>query len=92
MTIITPSRPTIEALVAFTRRGRTGRMATALLGCLLASEAIPASAQIKPASSGEPSFQEPEMRPHGSGFFRPNKPHRRFGRSAYHSRQTSPNL
>ena len=37
--------------------------------------AQPSLAQIKPASSGEPSFQEPEMRRHGSGLTHPNRPH-----------------
>lgn len=31
-------------------------------------------AQIKPETSGKPSFYEPEMRPHGSGQYRPNAP------------------
>ncbi len=39
--------------------------------------AQPALAQIKPASSGDLGFHEPEMRPHRSGLYRPNRPHDR---------------
>ena len=38
---------------------------------------VAATAQIKPASSGEPSFREPEMKPHGEGLYHPNE--RRHG-------------
>ena len=31
-----------------------------------------ATAQVKPASSGQPSFYEPEMRSVGAGVFHPN--------------------
>ena len=43
---------------------------------LAALAAQPALAQIKPESSGDPSFLEPKMRRHGSGFVHPNRPHR----------------
>ncbi len=33
----------------------------------------PAAAQIRPESSGEPSFDEPSMRPHHRGMFYPNE-------------------
>ena len=45
---------------------------TALLAAVFAQ---PASAQIKPQSSGQLSFNAPEMRRHGSGLYRPNRPH-----------------
>jgi len=38
---------------------------------------VSAHAQIKPASSGEPSFNEPEMHKHGSGLYHPRRPHHR---------------
>lgn len=50
------------------------------LGCLVlfvtcfgAAEAL---AQIKPQSSGEPSFNEPEMKRHRGGEYFPNQPHK----------------
>ena len=51
-------------------------------GIMLVMLAVqPALAQIKPASSGDLSFHEPEMRRHGSGLYRPNRPqHRRHHR------------
>lgn len=45
--------------------------AAAMLAALMAG---PASAQIKPASSGALSYHEPEMHRHRSGFYRPNRP------------------
>ena len=44
----------------------------ALLASLCAQTAY---AQIKPQSSGQVSFNAPQMRRHGSGLYRPNRPH-----------------
>ncbi len=44
----------------------------ALIAMLLATTAF---AQIKPQSSGALSFNAPQMRRHGSGLHRPNRPH-----------------
>ena len=91
MTIMKLDTSTIDASAALTWRGWAFRGTTALLIFLAACAPDLASAQIKPASSGEPSIQEPEMRAHGSGMFRPNKPHRRAGRSPRRTHQSSPN-
>ena len=47
-------------------------LATGLLAALLTQTAF---AQTKPHSSGHLSFNAPQMRRHGSGFHRPNRPH-----------------
>lgn len=57
------------------------------LGFLLAlptsGVVAPAAAQIKPASSGQPSFNAPQMRRHDSGLYRPNRPKRHRYRYRY---------
>ena len=66
---MSPRRPTLVAIVGLS-------LAAACLG--------PASAQIKPASSGALSYNAPEMRRHGSGFHRPNRPHHHRHRRHHH--------
>ena len=50
------------------------RFGTCLAFCIIGAGS--ASAQIKPASSGEPSFREPEMKRNGQGLYHPNVPPR----------------
>lgn len=41
---------------------------------------VAATAQIAPASSAQPSFREPEMKPHGEGMYYPNERRHRLRR------------
>lgn len=50
---------------------------------LAAACAQPALAQIKPQSSGQVSFNAPQMRRHGSGLYRPNRPHHHHHRHRF---------
>ena len=53
---------------------RSRQFWTAVAAVMLAMTPLAARAQIKPATSGDPSFHEPEMRRHGSGLTYPMRP------------------
>ena len=70
---------------------RSRRIWTATMVAMLAMAPLAARAQIKPATSGDTSFHEPEMRRHGSGLTYPLRPryvypHRRHRRHHYRYR------
>ena len=53
---------------------------TLVVACAGTTEAW---AQIRPHHSHHPSFNAPQMRRHGSGLYRPNRPHH-HGRHPHH--------
>ena len=54
---------------------RTGLLIGATLVVLACIGGTNAWAQIRPHHSHHPSFNAPQMRRHGGGLYRPNRPH-----------------